>query len=253
VAAAIGDLEYRGTTPRGGDWIAPTAPPARDAVVTGFFRGATENVLDIANPGDRDATVSLRVLTRSKNFVPAGHPTVVVRAGHTIAVDMSSAIAGEAAGIALSSDQPVTASGLTADAPATGFRELAWLPAQLPMRTPAGIANTIPPFGQRVELLLTAPEGAARVRLTTSTGASTTINVPGGRTVDVDLRAALHAGSAGPGPLLVTPLDPAPVYAVRTMYALGAHGPLVASSAPVTLPQPTVLPAVVSDPRAAQP
>jgi hypothetical protein len=119
------------------------------------------------------------------------------------------------------------------------------------MRTPAGLANTIPPFGQRVELLLTAPDGSARVRLTTSTGASATISVPGGRTVDVDLGTVLHAGALGPGPLLLTPLDAAPVYAIRTMYALGAHGPLVASSAPVALPQPTALPPVVSDVRAA--
>ena len=253
VAAAIGDLQYQGTTPRGGDWIAPTAPPARNALVTGFFHGATEDVLHLANPGDRDATVSLRVLTPSKNFVPAGHPSVVVPAGHTLAVDMSSAIAGESAAVQAIADQPVLVAGLAAQTPSTGFRELTWLPAQPPMRTPAGIADTIPPFGQTADLMLTAPDGATRVRVTTSTGRSITVDVPGGRTVDIGLRAALHAGPSGPGPLLLTPLGVAPVYVIRTMYALGAHGPLVASSVPVTLPQPTSLPPVVSDLRAAQP
>jgi hypothetical protein len=251
LAAAIGDLQYQGTTPRGGDWIAPTTPPARTAVVTGFFHGATEDVLDVANPGDRDATVSLRVLTPSKNFVPAGHPTVVVPAGHTLAVDLSGAIAGEAAAVTMSSDQPVVAAGLAAQAPSTGFRELTWLPAQRPMSAPAGIANMVAPFGQRLDLLLTAPEAPARVRLTTANGAATVVSVRGGRTIDVDLAAEQRSGKLGSGPLLLTPLDPAPVYAMRTMYALGAHGPLVASSAPVVLPRPTSLPPVVADVRAA--
>lgn len=251
VAAAIGDLQNQGTTPRGGDWIAATAAPARTGVVTGFVRGATEDVLDLANPGDRDATVSLRVLTPSKNFVPSGHPSVVVPSGHTVSVDLSDSVGGEAAAVAVSSDLPVAAEGLTAQTPTTGFRELMWLPAQPPLTTPAGIANDIPPLAQHVGLVLTAPGATAQVRVTAAGGGSATVSVPAGRTVDVDLRTLLHAGTSGPGPLLLTPLGSAPVYALRTMYAVGAHGPLLASAAPTVLPQPTRLPPVVADLRAA--
>ena len=253
VAAAVVDLQSGGTTPHGSDWIPATSPPATSAVVTGFFAHATLDVLDLGNPGDRDATVSLRVLTPSKNFVPAGHQSVVVPAGHTITVDLSGAISGEAAAVAVSSDNPVVASGFTAQSPTSGFRELTWLAASPPMRGPAGVANNVPPFGQQVHLILTAPDAPARVRVSTTGTQSAVVTVPSGRTIDVDLLSLLHAGSGGPGPLLLTPLDQAAVYVVRTMYAEGAHGPLLAASTPLQLPQPTVLPPVVPDVRAALP
>ena len=253
ISAAVVDGQSSGTTPRGSDWIPATSPPGVSAVVTGFFARATQDVVTITDPGDRDATVSLRVLTPSKNFVPAGHQSVVVPAGHTVTVDVSAAISGEAAAVSLTSDNPVLASGFTAQTPSTGFREFTRLAAGQPLRGPAGIANSVPPFGQDVHLVLTAPSAPGRVRVSTTGTESAIVTVPSGRTVDVDLRALLHAGAGGPGPLLLTPLDPAPVYALRTMYALGAHGPLLAASAPVPLPQPTVLPPVVSDLRAALP
>jgi len=252
VAAAVLDRESRGDQPTGSDWMPPTLPPTTASVVTGFMPGATYHGLDLLNPGDRDATVSLRILTPTKNFVPAGHQTVVVPAGDALGVDLSGAIAGEAAAVVLSSDAPVSASGLTAQAHTGQSQELAWLPAQQALTGPAGIAANVPPFGQNVSLVLTAPEGRATVRVTTPAGANAVVTVPAGRTINVDLKALLHAGAGGPGPLLLTPLD-APVYAVRTLYAVGAHGPLMAASAPLSLPQPTALPPVVPDPRAALP
>jgi hypothetical protein len=252
VAAWISDVETSGTTPLGSDWIAATAAPARSAVVTGFMSGATFDRLDLVNPGDRDATVSLRIVTPTKNFAPAGHQTVVVPAGHTVSVDLSGSIAGEAAAVVLASDAPVSAAGQTAQRPSTGFRELAWLPAQPALRTAAAIANNAPPFGQQVHLVMTAPDAPAKVRVATTVGTSAVVSVPGGRTVDVDLRALLRAGPGGPGPLLLTPLD-APVYIARVMYAMGAHGPLLAASVPLVLPRATTLPPVVADLRAALP
>ena len=253
ISAAVVDGQSSGTTPRGSDWIPSTSSPADSGVITGFFAHATQDVVNLANPGDRDATVSLRVLTPSKNFVPAGHQTVVVPAGHTVTVDVSDAVSGEAAAVVLSSDNPVVASGFTAQTPSTGFREFTWLPAGAPLRSPAGISNNVPPFGQSVHLILTAPDAPARVRVSTTGTASAIVTVPAGRTLDVDLRALLHAGSGGPGPLLLTPLDASAVYVVRTMYAVGAHGPLLAAAAPLPLPLPTVLPPVVADLRAALP
>jgi hypothetical protein len=91
------------------------------------------------------------------------------------------------------------------------------------------------------------------VRVSTTGNQSAIVTVPSGRTLDIDLRTLLHAGAAGPGPLLLTPLDQTAVYVVRTMYAIGAHGPLLAASAPLQLPLPTVLPPVVADVRAALP
>jgi hypothetical protein len=252
VSASIVDLQSAGTQPRGSDWIPPSAPPARSVVVTGFMPGATVDRLQLVNPSGSDATVSLRLLTPTKNFVPAGYPSVIVPAGHTVTVDLSGSISGEAAAALISSDTPVTAAGLTVQQPTAGFPDLAWLPAQQPLRSPAGIANNVPPFGQKVSLVVTAPAAAARLRVTSASGATAVVSVPGGRTVDVDLPALLHVGAGGPGPLLLSPLD-APVYVERTMYAVGAHGPLLAAGAPVTLPRAISLPPVVADLRAALP
>lgn len=252
ISAGVVDLRNLGDRPTGSDSLPPTTPPTTSSVITGFMPGAIYGLIDVLNPGDRDATVSLRVLTASRNFAPAGHQTVVVPSGKTVRVDLSAILAAEVAGVVITSDVPVTAAGMTALRPTTGFTELAWLPAQRPLPGPAAIAGNAPPFGQKVSLILTAPAGAAKLRLTTSSGSTATISVPAGRTINVDLRALLHAGAGGPGPLLFTPLD-APVYVVRTLYAAGAHGPLMAASAPMVLPKATDLPPVVADPRAALP
>lgn len=252
VSVAVADLESSGTNPTGNDALPPTIAPAKTSVVTGFMPGANYDRLDLMNPGDGDATVSLRVLTPTKNFVPAGHQTVVVPAGHTSSVDLSGAISGEAAAVAVSSDVAVSAAAITAQRPSTGFRELAWLPAQQALSGPAGIAANVPPFNQKVNLIVTAPQATARLRVAAPSGANAVITVPAGRTVNVDLRATLHTGAGGPGPLLLTPLD-APVFVVRTLYALGDHGPLMAAAAPMVLPKAIPLPPVVSDPRAAMP
>jgi len=111
-------------------------------------------------------------------------------------------------------------------------------------------ANTAP-FGQHVSLVLTAPRGQAKVAVRNASGAQATVTVGAGRTSSVDLSALLHAGAAGPGPIELTPLGSEPVYVVRTLYASGAHGPLLAAEMPTVLPPATVLPPVVPDLRAA--
>lgn len=252
VAVGVTDLRNLGDRPTGSDFLPPTLAPARSSVVTGFMPGATYGLVDIVNPSTHDATVSLRVVTSTKDFAPAGHQSVLVRAGHTVRVDLSAIIATEVAAVAIDSDTPVTAAALTAQRPTSGFTELAWLPAQAPLTGPAAIADNVPPFGQKVSLIVTAPDAAAKLRVTAASGAVATVRVPAGRTINADLRALLHAGADGPGPIVLTPLS-GPVYVVRTLYALGAHGPLMAASAPMLLPAATLLPPVVPDPRAALP
>jgi hypothetical protein len=74
------------------------------------------------------------------------------------------------------------------------------------------------------------------------------VQVPAGRTVRVAPLAAL--GAAGRGPLVLTTTAGA-IAAARTLFAAGAHGPLVTSTEPVALPGPLRLPPVVPDLRAA--
>jgi hypothetical protein len=250
VAAAVLDLRGEAGGPVGADWIPATTAPSKTAVVTGYIAGAGYDGLDLANPGDHDATVTLRVLTPTRNFQPAGQQTVVVPAGRTTNVNLSLAAGGEPAAAQLSSDVPVVAAGISLMRALRAYSEYEWLAAQAPLRGPAAIAANAAPFGQRVGLLLTAPAGEARVRVENA-GAQATVTVPAGRTTSVDLSALLHAGPAGPGAVELVPLGPQPVYAVRTLYASGAHGPLVTAEMPTVLPAPIVLPPVVADLRAA--
>lgn len=247
VAAAIADSHVNGIRPAGGDWLPPTLGPSPSGVVTGFTGGARVDVLHLANPGSRDATVSIRIVTTTRNFVPAGHQSVVVPAGHTTSVNLSGAIGGEISGVAYTSDVPVVAEAVTVRHPTRGFDELAWLPSQPPLVSPAAFATTTPPFNQIVRLILTAPLGAIDVEVRAGSGKAVTVHVPSQRSTWIDLRAVFGAGATGPGPILLTPLGDQPVYAERLLYAAGAHGPLLAEEAATVLPRATVLPPAVAD------
>lgn len=249
IVAAVTERRIYGINPGGSDWIPPTVAPATNFVVAGLPSGGGSRQLQIANPGDRDASVALRIMTRSGNFEPAGHQSVVVPAGRTTDVDLSSAIADEPAAIVGTSDQPVIAEARMTAHARTELDDTSWLPAAPPMSAPAGVAANSPPFNQDVYLVLAAPHNAVRVRIAMPTGQTAVVTAPAGRTARIDLRAALHVNNVGA--LALVPLDPDPVYAARVLYAKGTHGPLITTEVPLVLPVPIVLPPAVEDPRAA--
>ncbi len=249
IVASITLRRIYGILPGGGEWLPPAAAPATDFVVNGLPSGPGFRHLQIANPGNRDATVALRVLTRTGDFEPAGHQSVVVPAGHTADVDLSSALGEEPAAVVGKSDQPVIAEGRMTAHVRAQYDDSAWLPAAAPMSGPAGLAANTPPFDQDAYLVLAAPQSAVRVRLAAPNGGSIVLNVPAGRVVEVDPAAVLHAKTLGA--LVFVPLDPGPVYAARVLYAKGVHGPLISTEVPLVMPAPIVLPPVVEDPRAA--
>jgi hypothetical protein len=251
VSAALLDSRIDGITAAGIDWIPPTLPPDRTLVVPGFIGGNGVRRLVVANPGEVDATVDLRVARYDGNFTPAEHPSIVVRAGHALSLDVSEAFANLAGAIVLNSDQPVVAAGLTKlITPGARMRpDIQWQPAVAALTDPAVLPDNLPPFERAVRLYLVAPDAAGSVRLTTSDGRSKVVQIEEGRTAVIDLEAEF--GDAGFGPLVMTPVGAAPVYVSRSLYALGAHGPLVTAIQPVVLPRPVQLPPVVDDPRAA--
>lgn len=249
LVAAVTDRRIHGIHPGGTEWIPPTLAPATSFVVAGLPSGGGVRHLQLANPGNRDATVGLRVMTRTGDFQPAGHQSVVVPAGHTVDVELSAALAGDPGAVVGTSDQPVIAEARMTAHVRAQYDDSAWLPATDPISGPAAIPANTPPFNQDVYLVLAAPKSSVRVRLAVPGGSSAVVNVPAGRTVQVDLRAALHVGSVGA--LALVPLDPGPVYGARVLHAQGAHGPLLTTEVPMVLPAPILLPPAVEDPRAA--
>ena len=251
VTAALSDSRVAGIQAAGLDWLPPTHAPAQALVIPGVPGGAGPRDLVLTNPGTADATVSLRLSTNLGNFVPAARPSLVVAAGHSLAVDLGPAFAGAPGAMLLSSDRPIVAAAL-ADFTASGrgsLPDIAWLPATEPLTAPGVLLNNTPPFGTEVRLFLTAPQAAATVRVVTSSGAAKQYVVPAGRTLAIDYGHDLGTSSY---PLLVlTPVRGGPLYASRLLAASGAHGPLATSEPPTVLPVPIPLPPAVEDLRAA--
>jgi hypothetical protein len=251
ITAAVIDSRFTGVTAGGIDWIAPTQPPSRDVVVPGYVGNDGFRRVVITNPGEIDATVEIRIARVDGNFTPAEHPSIVVRAGHSISLDITEAMANSPGAVLLSSDQPVVAAGLT-KLVASGDRmkpEIQWQPAGAPITGPAVLADNLPPFNRSVRIVLVAPKAAASVRVTANDGKSKVIHIDGGRTYAMDPLVAF--GPSYFGPFVITPEGAAPVYVARSLFAYGDHGPLVTSTEPTQLPRPVELPPVVADQRAA--
>jgi hypothetical protein len=125
--AAIGrDLYSVGLDPAGADWHQASAPPGTDLVIPGVPDGQGSRDLVVTNPGTDRATVTVSVLGASGSFSPAGAAEVVVEPESTASVSVAAGLTGQAAGVALLSDRPVTAAVLStsqAADPATGSAE----------------------------------------------------------------------------------------------------------------------------------
>jgi hypothetical protein len=250
---AIGvDTRFDGVSARGLDLIPPTAPPSAQVVVPGLPGGPGTRRLVVTNPGSADATVQLRVVRTDGNFAPAASPSVVVRAGRSTVVDLTPAFDDIAGSIALASDVPVVAAAVTSLVPgrASMHPELQWTPAAAALSGSAILPDNRPPFGDEVRVYLCAPEEAATVRVTARDGRDVSVRIPAGRTRAFDPVAAFGA-DVGVGPLVLTPAGGGAVYAARTLYSAGAHGPLITSGQPFPVPAPVVIPPAVPDDRAA--
>jgi hypothetical protein len=248
VAAAVRDNQTAGLSAAGTDWLAPTLPPASHLVVPGFPSGAGPRLLVVTNPGRDDATVRLRLIASDRAFVPAGHPQLVVPPGRSAFVDLSTSLGGTAATAELSSTRPVVAAGMSQVTAAGQLSDLTWQPASEPLEGPGVLAENTPALGGGGTLALTTLDRPAVVRLVGRTGRQRTVQVGAGRTVTVDLRSSL--GDDGAGPIAVVPVSGV-VWASRSLAASGAHGPLLTSILPATLPPPIRLPVVHEDPRVA--
>lgn len=253
LVSAVLDRRVSGIEPTGLDWIPPTQPPSTDLVVPGYLGGPGPRHLVLAAPGDQDATVTLRLSTTSGNFAPAGHQTVVVRAGHAADVDVTSSLAGSPGAVLIHSDQPVTAAGVSSAGVLSDrdHPDIQWQPAAVAVSSPAVLADNTPPFDRNAPIYLTSPDAAAKLRVVTASGRSRVLSIRAGRTLAWDPEATL--GAAAHGPLVFVPVSGGPVYVSRTLFAYGLHGPLVTAEQPTLLPGAISLPAAVRDDRVAAP
>jgi hypothetical protein len=220
VSAVLHDIDERGVQPRGVDWIAPAAAPARTVVIPGLPDGKLGRTLQLLVPGDTDALVKVRVLTPDNSFAPAGLDEVELKAGQLAEYDLAKAAETAASAVVITSDRPVGAA-VRITRSAKGQADVGYATAAPALVAPAaipageGIANTT------TQLILAAPRGDAEVIVTVlgPSGAGTpgTVKIPGGRAVLVDpvpkgsAPAAAYSIMLAPGPAS------GPVYAARVI------------------------------------
>lgn len=250
VMATIVDHRSKGIDSLGGDVIPSVAAPFTSGVIPGFPPGRGPRYLILTAPGDRDATVNLRMVTKSGSFAPSGINQFVVRAGHSKVVSVARPLAQSPGAVELSSDQPIIASGLSVTLETGGRPDLMWLGVTPPIQGAAAIADGKQPDGGHTILYLSAPQGAAQVRVTAPSGSATTIAIPAGKSIAAEISKTVHEPS-GPQPFVVTPIGSAPVYGIRALYFAGAHGALITGEPLIGLPKPLPLPPVREDPRVA--
>ncbi|MHB2023020.1 MAG: DUF5719 family protein [Mycobacteriales bacterium] len=168
---------------QGGEFLPAQPGPLRRLLIAGFPSGGGARSLVVANPGARSATLRVRVLLGSRQFVPSGLQAVGVGPGGLTSIDLTGVLAGLPAAVELSSDQPVLAVGRARGAGG----QTAWLP---PAGKVSGSTPVALPARTATALIATAPGAAAELHLADAEPAS--VALPPGSTVEVAL-----SGSGG--------------------------------------------------------
>lgn len=244
VASALRHSRVSGATARGLDLAAVSAGPSDDVVVPGLPAGPGGRALLLANPGEVDVEAQVELTTGEGQFVPAGLEAVVVPAQSTAVVDLAGPLAAvPAAARVRTTGGGLVAAGVVEDSAATDageVRDLAYV-AAVPALTGAALAPDVALDGAATTtLLLSAVTGDAVVDVELRpvaggqdpAGTPRRVEVPGGRTVAVDVAELAVAGFRGRAALLVQPDDvAAPVHAVLVRAARPVEGPLLTALA----------------------
>jgi hypothetical protein len=236
VAMDLRHHRYARPVSLGVDFVPESAPPATSVMVPGFPAGPGGRTLLVANPGADDTTVSVKVTTGDGQFVPTGLAELAVPAGHTVQVSLDAVAAtSPLAAQVTSTGAPVLASGIVTDLQDPPVRDFSYTTGTQALSGDALLTDLVIDRPTESTLLLTAPEGSARVvvrpiRVVGTVGAlpgPRTITIPAGRTVSFRLSTFYPPGTSTRLAVEVQPTaGSGPVYAARYLRARGAHGPL---------------------------
>lgn len=112
-ASLLDQVPSLGARPGTEDFLPSQPAPANDQVLLGLPEGEGEDVLAVANPGEDEARVKVKVLTVDSEFAPEGLEELRVAPGTVRTVSLTSilrsAVREGAIGLTLTSTRPVTA------------------------------------------------------------------------------------------------------------------------------------------------
>jgi len=238
VVAAV--RESRSASHEGG-WLPPTGAPSRHLVIPGLPRTAGARDLYIAVPGSASAEVKITAVTAKGSYQPTGGTGIPLLGGSAGTFPVPS-LDGVAGAIAISASVPVVATMKVPGGPASTPGALAVSGGPI---VEQGVLADNP--ARSTELVLSAPQKAASVRVTT---ASSSVSAIGQQGTVVQIKAGssviLRAGpprgaKTGMFALVVAPLSGSgPVYAGRFITSGGSVQsilPVPASPTWISLPR----------------
>ncbi|TDC84494.1 DUF5719 family protein [Actinomadura sp. 7K507] len=201
---------------KGLEWLPRSHAPASSLLVPGVPGGSGQRRLVVAVPGEADARIRVQVITADGAYAPLGQDVLDAPARTVTSVPLDRALLGKSSAVRLVSDRPVLA-GFAAERGA----DVAYGTATPPL---AGSGPGIVADNRfDSTLVLSAPAGAAAVRVTTMNaggrGASQEIKIPAGRTVQHELTAPAKGAEDDEtyGAVIIPEPGSAPVHASRTL------------------------------------
>ena len=211
VAADVSESSSHGGT---ASWLPSTAPPSTQLVIPGVPPSSRTAGLYIVVPGSANARISVLALSAQGRYRPFGTQTVDLPGASAAYVPLPPL--GGTAALELTANVPVTAEVLV---PGSGLG--AFAAATAPISQQAVVAGNTTGSGLSPAIVLSAPAGPARVRLTDLAAASGAISsqvvtVPAGHTLTVPAALPTGAPHGSAFAVVITPLaGSGPLYAAR--------------------------------------
>jgi hypothetical protein len=249
VAAVARRTRTSGLTPAGVDWQLPSSSPSTTTLIPSVPSDAGARQLVVTNPSTTRAAVTVEVLGIQGPFAPAGADAVEIQPESSATLDLAPGLAGEAATIRLTSDQPVTGAVISTSQRSGAQADLAVQSAAAPLvRTGVSALAT----ADNVDAELSISNGGANdtpvtfeilslqgvvlrsddVLLTPGTTATRRLSSPAPSYVVVHV----PAGSAVVGGVVLTQSDGD----IAGLATVPLTSPDLASRAPSTRPDPAV-------------
>jgi hypothetical protein len=214
VAADVSEGSSHGGTT---SWLPTAAAPSTRLVIPGVPQSSTTAGLFLVVPGTANAKVNVLAIGPQGQFKPFGSQTVDLPGQSATYVALTPL--GGSAALEITANVPVTAAVLV---PGSGVG--AFTAATAPVTEQAVVAGNVSGSGMAATVVLSAPAGAARVRLTeiaqaasgTKSPASQVVSVRAGHTLAATVKAPPGSRHGAAFAVVITPLaGSGPLYAAR--------------------------------------
>ena len=223
VAAAVRESQSPG---QDGSWLPALQAPALHVVIPGVPAQGGAPDLYIAVPGTGAAQIKITAITQRGSYQPTGGTGIDLLGGSVSDIPLPS-LGGISGALSITSSVPIVAALRVAGGPAGGIGGMA--PSSGPVLEQGVMAANPAGAAGLTQLVLSAPDKAASVRITTAT-ATTPVSAASGQLVKIAAKSSVVVPVTPPAlskasqfTLVVTPLaGSGPVYGGNVVAAQGS-------------------------------